>query len=228
MGLGFHDSSEDNYTGAYSYDSPELRSYNPDHDIELIFDAKLSNLDVNLINNIRHEINKAFEKDDRRGSMSITVEHVMIGIQDNIKSDLDKLLNKKRDIKSKEPSRTEYKWGQLKNQRDSEAIKEMLNENKNIFKYIDSVVLKRNEEIITEEDILPKLKELELFARSDWCSGKFFDCPVCPNYLSFHEPKSANAHIENEEHKEEARKIKEKIEKKENRLKTVRRPLENR
>ena len=214
MGLGFHDSTEDdsdNYTGAYSYDSPELRSYNPDHDIELIFDAGINNEDIKLISNIRQEINKAFVKDVRRGNMSITVEHVMIDVQDYIKTYLDELLNKKRLPKSKEPSKTEYKWGQLKNQIDSKAMKELINDNENIFKLIDSADLKENKEKYFEENVKPKLEKLEWFANSDWCSGEMFECPVCPNYLSFHEPKAASVHIKNVVHKEEVRKIKEKF-----------------
>ena len=215
MGLGFHDSTEDdsdNYTGAYSYDSPELRSYNPDHDIELIFDAGINNEDIKLISNIRQEINKAFVKDARRGNMSITVEHVMIDVQDYIKTYLDELLNKKRYPKSKEPSKTEYKWGQLKNQIDSKAMKELINDNENIFKYIDSVHLNLNKEKYYDqiEEKLEKLKKLELFAKTDWCTGEIFECSVCPNYLNFHEPKAASDHIRNNEvHREKARKIRE-------------------
>ena len=83
-----------------SYSDPGFNPYNPEHDMELRFDASIDEEDIAQINWVRYYINAALSRipdapqKRSKGSTMISVQSKAIEYQDKIRGAMDKLLFK--------------------------------------------------------------------------------------------------------------------------------------
>merc|ERR1739848_3000 len=207
LGLGHHPEKPIDYSGN------RFESYNPDHDIELSFDADISNDDLEEINKIRFYINEALTNDVRRrdaesqdeqrrrqGTLKISVENAVIEYQDKIRECLDLLLFKQRQPKSKEAFINDYKWGLLRKENYPRITLSSLDvDDKNYFlkmitrvdEFQDLALMDRAEEVL---EVLKDMKRLAI-TPANRRLGKELTCPVCPGFAIIREPHVADRHL---------------------------------
>lgn len=193
-GLGHH--SRQNET-CVSYSDPGFSPFNPDHDMEIRFDATIDGQDIENLNQVRYLLNAALSKipDKTEKVLKISVESCVVEYQDKIRKLMQNLLFKERKGKSKEFSVHEFKWGMLEGEKldigDEDYFLKLIE-----FVNLKDDILDRADEIISE---LRKLKRLANATPSSFLEQ--VSCPLCPDYQCFSQPHKAKAHLDSQLHK---------------------------
>ncbi len=221
-GLGHHEKCLERH---FSGPPPGLTAFNPEHDMEIRFDAHIENEDIQQINRLRFYLMSAlsripeskrhgedYEDARRRVAFKISVESSIVEYQDKIRECMDNLIFKERQPKSREMVPSEYKWGQLK-RKAVELDRVELDDSEYFLKMIDGVKFEEANILAGAENIIAGLKKMRRLASASTFlqSHQEAECPICPNFLVFSSPQEASNHLKDPAHLKHIADLREKV-----------------
>jgi len=175
----------------------------PEHDLEVKFDVQITNEDINMINQIRREVNKMMEK-TKDNILTMTQPRSLDNAQKAIRKNLLELMSKERRYEEKEPSPVghDYRWNMAKQKHRLNSI--ITGHENMVYKMIDGLNMQT-------ENTLQAKRMMKFYNMSDQQDVSFLPesvfCPMCPGLTQLDTPRDIWYHIhKNEEHKKQEKK----------------------
>ena len=96
-------------TGMGQVEKKRTSGYFSEHDMEIKFNVEVDQQDIDLVNNIRHWLNKMLLK-TKQGAMTMTLPIDLRSAQQGIKTNLLSLLNRERRLVSREGVKSGHEY----------------------------------------------------------------------------------------------------------------------